>query len=121
MCSGLKADSQGQSPGEDFCYKVSRKIAGAQQFLFSKAQRENRIGVDSGLCGAPLQVAAYVWSLLIRRLERVAAERVSREMVGKLGLQPGSPEISDPLAPSWVRGGGFGATDPDFVPSFAFS
>lgn len=55
--------------------------------------------MDLGLCGAPLQVAVSVWFLLIRLLERVAAERVSREMVGKLGLQPVPPEISDPLAP----------------------
>lgn len=52
-----KADSQGQA--EEFCYKVSEKIAGAKQFLF-QGMRENTMGVDAGLCRAPLRVAVCV-------------------------------------------------------------
>lgn len=58
MCFGQKADSQGQSPGEDVGYTVSGKIAGTQQFRFFKGWRENTIGVDLGLHRAPLQAEA---------------------------------------------------------------
>lgn len=99
MCFGQKADSQGQSPGEDFCYTDSGKTADAQQFLFSEIREKIQLGRTEGFAGLPSRLRGACGFSVVAGAGSGAGS-VGSEEVDMLGLCRCSNERGPPT-PQW--------------------